>query len=246
MQSGRDKVSFRASLVVLLIDDFTGKPILWNQAKVSISGKKLPVIKKDGYRVFLNLKEKEVCLFCESGIYEKKEDRVFLPLEEKVHIIRLLPNRSYPLPFGNTCVSGRIKPKEMAVFWEKKKRGYKLLRKYEREENKEEISIYNPEQKNLIGKAFFIQNKEQREYFRLLEKKKDGYRMDRSLAHSYPKIGTEITPLYEVQADEWGDFFFPLIGSSKEEIVLGGSYFFKEGEWNLKLGSVNEISFEEE
>ena len=93
-----DTVAYSGTLVVLCIDKETGRPVTGSNVRVWIEGLKPPVIKEDGYRIFLNVKEADVSIHCESGIYEPQE--VELHYEEwdesEVLTIELTPGRAYP------------------------------------------------------------------------------------------------------------------------------------------------------
>lgn len=237
----KDSVTFSVSLAVLVIDDFTGKPILGNAVRAYIPGQKAPIIKSDGYRVFINVEEAEVELICESAAYEKRVEKISLRDTEEVHIVRLMPNRSYPVVNGTTCVSGHSEMADSILFWNKGNKGYRLLSDYTASGQEQVIAIYNPDKASLEGKTFLIQDSQQKEFFRIVGSTGKEYRIDRSLLADYSKIGTIIIPVYEVGTDEWGDFFFPLSEMGKQDITLVGRVGQKEKEWKLLSGKNNVI-----
>lgn len=215
--------TIHASLVILVIDDFTGKPVKDSSVRVSIPGQRPPVVKEDGYRIFLNLTESSFIILCESGIYKRREEWVDLSdwKEEEVMILRLLPNAGYPAPASAVRVSGRTQPERRLLFWGSTEHGYRLLRDYECS-HKEKIAIFNPGNKMLVGKKFFICGKEkkQKEYFKVAEAV-DGYcRMYKGLAADYKRAGSRIVPVYEVCSDEDGAFFLLLPGNYEDRIEL--------------------------
>ena len=237
----KDTVTLHVSLAVLVIDDFTGKPVLGNRVKVYIPGQKECVIKNDGYRVFINLQQEEVKLICESAVYERRVERVKLHEIDEVLIIRLMPNRAYPVTNGTTCVSGKCIGRDCVLFWNRENKGYKLFEEYTTLKQNDRITIYNPLKKDLEGKAFLIQNNGKKEFFRMVGKAGNQYRMDRTLSQDYPKVGTLVIPVYEVRTDEWGDFFFPLSESGEKEIILISRVEQTEREWKLVTGKNNFI-----
>ncbi|MBR1627815.1 MAG: DUF4255 domain-containing protein [Lachnospiraceae bacterium] len=97
--AGADSASSYRSLVVLCIDKETGRPVTGSNARVYIEGVKPPVIKDDGYRVFLRVSDKEsVTIHCQSGIYEPCEREIDLQEwdDSEVVEIELEPGESYP------------------------------------------------------------------------------------------------------------------------------------------------------
>lgn len=237
----KDAVAFYVSLAVLVIDDFTGKPILGNAVRAYIPGQKAPIIKGDGYRVFINIDEDEVELVCEGAAYEKRVEKILLCDVEEVHIVRLMPNRSYPVVNGTTCVSGHCERAAGLLFWNKENKGYKLLGDYAASKQEQTINIYNPDRVSLEGKTFLIQSSQKKEFFRIVGNFEKEYRIDRRLSADYSRIGTVIIPVYEVGTDEWGDFFFPLSETGKEDITLVSRVGEKEAEWKLLRGKNNVI-----
>lgn len=245
-----DRVRFHASLVVLVIDDFTGRPVVGSNVKVSIREQKPPVVKGDGYYVFVNLTETSVTLLCESGIYEQRTEQVDLAggMENEVLIIRLLPNAQYPIPSNTTCISGRTQPGRRLLFWNSDGKGYKLLYDYtcQEKENEHLIDIFNPDNKEMEGKVFFIcgQDERKKEYFTIVGKTDQHYRMDRPLSRDYKKVGTVIMPVYEIYADERGEFFLPVAGNydQKTELICQAEGDKEDKKFELLPGRNNEIT----
>lgn len=89
-----EQVTFHTSLVVLVIDDLTGKPVLGNKVRVATANGILPVVKEDGYRVFVNLRQGEVNVICGSSEYERQERTVDPEKQQDVLEIRLCPKES--------------------------------------------------------------------------------------------------------------------------------------------------------
>ncbi len=96
---GTDSLSSYKTLVVLCTDRETGRPVTAGNARVYIEGVKPPVIKEDGYRVFLNINDKEpVTIRCQSAIYEPCERTVDFNEwdDSSVVEIELIPGENYP------------------------------------------------------------------------------------------------------------------------------------------------------
>lgn len=241
--------AFHASLVVLVIDDFTGEPALDGKVTVLIPGHRPPVVKSDGYHVFVNLSEDKVEVLCESKIYEPKKEQVELTgrSEDEVFIIRLVPSAGYPVPSDAACVSGQTQPGRKLMFWKAFGDNYRLLYDYVSREQEEDnlLAIYNPHNKEIEGKAFFIcdKKKKEKEYFKVISKTDQYCRIDRALRGDYKKIRTSIVPVSEICADETGRFFLPVQGNRNRKIEL---FCRAEGEeekrFLLQPGRVNTIT----
>lgn len=204
-----DHRSMHVSLVVLAIDDFTGRTITDKKVNVLIEGQKPIAVKEDGYRVFVNLHEKKVTLSCKSRYYQPQSKEIALAQidEQEVFILRLVPSPEYPFPDGVTSVRGQTRANATLWFWSEEQNGYKLLSDYHAEN--EMLEIYVPKERILLGKAFLICDRERgnKELFRITEKKERQYRMDRRLSHDYKKTAAIVTPAHEITADESGRFF---------------------------------------
>jgi len=248
----QDTVSFHASLVVIPVDDFTGKPVTGSKVRVFIPGQKPPVVKKEGYYVFINLTEPEVALHCESGLYHPRTEEIRLGETEELCVfrIRLSPNASYPIPSGTTCVTGTAVPGRRVRF-RCTDGAYKLLYEYRcAGEGSSYISLYNPEHREFAGKTFLIQDrdKKHREYFTVAGTDEEGRcRLSEPLQHDYKKVGSIIFPIYEVCANERGDFFLPIGNSGLAEAAW---LWETEGEKEireiiLKPGQINSLIWKE-
>ena len=220
-----ERKGFHASLVVLVIDDFTGNPIVDGNVTVSIPGHRPPVVKSDGYHVFGNLPEMKISLVLESKVYECRMEQVDLADrdEDEVLVMRIMPGARYSFPADTICVSGQTWPGRKLLFWSGGGKTVRLLENY-RCQGREEpvIALYNPGEKELVGKTFFIsgRKKEEKEYFKIIGGSGRRCVMDRQLSRDYHKIGTRIVPVQEICADETGNFFLPVAGDGKRQTEL--------------------------
>lgn len=248
----------KASLVVMLIDDFNNRMITGNKAKVSIADEKPPIQKPEGYSVFTNLSTgyKEVVI--ESSVYEGQVVPVTLTendLPYSLLKVRLSPGRTYLLPSGTTCLEGRAMPgSQMRIFSRGGEKTWKLLEDYSYGAgNHLEIGIYHPEDHNLEGQILYIENRDQTKYefLRILKAAGSGgrYRLSFPLKNAYKKIGTAIYPVHLVCADEQGYFFLPILNMKEE-----AAEFFYETEgagqkmqsFLMRKGMVNKVNLRKE
>jgi len=243
-----ERVAIHAALAVLLLDDFTGKPVEAGKVSVSIPGQPPPVIKGDGYWIFVNLTESFLTLLCDSDIYRHWEGQVELGKQtmEEAFVVRLQPGSSYPFPSDVTCVAGQTEAGRQLFFWEAEGKKYRLLSDYRSSGNQEGhwIDLYQMREREAVGKFFSICERDGKgkEYFRLTGIEGGHCCMDRVLERDYSKIGTVVVPVYEICADQEGKFFFPLkrrCGSESELICQAEG---EEKRFRLFPGRVNRIT----
>lgn len=220
-----ERKGFHASLVVLVIDSFTGKPVVDGNVVVSIPGQRTPVVKSDGYHVFVNLTETKISLVLESKVYECRMEQVDLTdrEEDEVLVMRIMPGARYSFPADTICVSGQTWPGRKLLFWSSGGETVRLLEDYRCQgQDGSVIAIYHPDEKELVGKTFFIsgREKEEKEYFRIIGGSGRVCQMDKPLSRDYHKIGTMLVPVQEIHADETGNFFFPIPGDGKRQMEI--------------------------
>lgn len=212
-----EHVRIGVSLVVAAIDDFNDKPISSNKLRVWIEGEKPAIQKEEGYYVFVNLQRREFVLNLEGGLYHKQQIYIdllkFSQNAGKILKVRMIPNRSYPIPNNTTCIEGKAeKNKLILVYSEEYLEPYKLLYGYQ--SGDENINIFHPDDVDIEGKNLLIKNKAETwtEFFRIDEKKeeKNLYRLSVPLKYDYKKIGTVIYPVFTIGTDKNGEFYLPL------------------------------------
>lgn len=255
MGSIREQISIQVSLVIAAVDDFTGRPVSGSQLHVWIDGERPPVAKEGGYYIFTNLRTAHPVIHLAGPVFHRQEivldEKKRMQYEGKVLKVRMIPNRSYPVPRGTTCVQGHAAPGSTVLAYNKTlKEPFKLLYPYTA--GQEEIRIFHPDEMDLEGKSFCIRNKEgtQQELLQIARQpaafETSGlYQLYLPLAHSYRKIGTVIYPVYVSKADQSGDFYLPAAGIDTDTAVF---VFWMEGseqrqkEIKLQSGKVNLLS----
>ncbi len=216
-------VCLRASLVIQIIDDFTNRIVLDYPLHVWTEEGRKPIQKKDGYYVFLNIKEDLMHLHIDSAYFFSYEKVIYmkqLNLSEPVIKVRLQPNHFYPLPRGTTCIEGKIAPKTKLKVWCPTMTGYiRLMQDYRGNEDTT-ICIFNPNQTDIEGKAFCIveKEKEMETFFikKVENRKEETYLLKNSIKSDYKKMLAKIYPILLLEADEEGNFFAPIPFLEKE------------------------------
>lgn len=248
-------VKIMSSLVVMAIDDFTGKAIENNNVRVWIDGERPSIVKQGGYRIFTNLKNESFVLKLVGGQYLYQEipftREKLKQYEGRSFKVRMLPNRCYPIPSDTTIVEGMGRPHtEYIAYCREAFSPYKLLCAYEKGAG--QISIFHPENVDIEGKSLYICTKdtEEMEFF-MVEGKSDGtqpaYLLEHPLQREYKKIGTMIYPSFRILTDEDGKFYFPITGIKKEELVF--SFLHPESREirreKLTAGRINKVTLED-
>lgn len=201
------------SLVILPIDDFTEQVITGSVLRMyTEEGKRSSIRKPDGYHVFCDLMGSSIRICVESPLYQKQTIEFSLSDASKVHLIRMLPNTSYPIPKDATCVRGKLKSgSRIRIFFPEQKKSYKLLYDYIPGEQESSLSLFCPETAQLEGKTLCIKDSEEEtEFFRVKVQNKENCLLEQPLGKMYKKIGTSVYPVYEAFADDDGVFYLPI------------------------------------
>ena len=213
----------KLSLSVQLTDDLTGQPIRGSNARVWIDGRK-PPIKKDGGRyIFTDLEPGEYILKAEGGTYTYTETVCTVSESGMKSVtIRLIPNRSYPLPSDAVHIEGKAEPGAVIrMYSDDKHSAFKLL--YDAEKGSDIIGIYHGSGVNLLGKLLKIMSPDGTgEYIKIAafeNKEKSEYKLSKELDNGYMKLGTVIIPASECVADSKGRFLL-LIKNTQSEPQL--------------------------
>ena len=246
-----DHLKMTASLVVLLVDDFTGKTITGGSVRVSIAEQKPPVRKNEGYYVFINLPVGELEVTAEGGVYETKRIMVTTGTDgnQQVLRLRLTPGRAYPIPADATSVEGVAEPNSTVYIISRERAGaMKLLYDYDPAgESNGVITVFHPTGEDISGRQLFVEgNAQQTELFRLGEAlAEDGaYALGKALVHMYKKIGTTIYPAFSATVNDKGEFRLPIASLREKEgtflcIVVGADT--RSVEVVLKTGAVQRL-----
>lgn len=251
----RDRIHKRVSLIVQVIDDFTEKPLSGSRGRIWIPGNAAPIVKTEGYYVFVNIREPAVELHVENPLYHPRQMTVYLAelgRTDPIIKVRLLPNRCYPIPSGTTCIKGKAEPgSQIRVLAREKGKILKLLVEYggRMSDDRRRLTIYNPDNADLDGRCFLIEDKDKKhsEYFtvaRTLEGETKSYLLSQPLLSSYKKIGTSIYPVHITQADEEGNFFLLLSGGTgdrQEYRISAAGTQQVSVQCELQQGKVNEV-----
>lgn len=202
------------SLVVLPVDDFTERVITGSGLRMYTEEGKRPSIRKpDGYHVFCNLTGSTIRICVEGPLYQKQTLDLPLGDPSKVYVVRMLPNASYPIPAGATCVRGKVKAgSRIRLFFPEQKKSYKLLYDYTPGKENRSLALFCPETVELEGKTLCIKSSsgEEGEFFRVKGQKEETCQLEHPLEKGYKKIGTSVYPVYEVSADGEGSFYLPI------------------------------------
>ena len=251
----KEQVSMQMSLVIAVVDDFTGCPVRSDRLDVWAEGERRPIVKEGGYYIFSDLREKSIILHLEGKVFFPQilelDEEVLAQYQNKVLKVRMLPNRAYPIPDNTTCVGGHAPCGSVIMAYNRAyENPFKLLTPYTK--GSEQIAVFHPDDMELEGKTLLIQDKEQthQDIFRVTDKsdtEKKTYQMEKPLLNSYKKIGTTLYPVYVTEADKNGEFYLPIRGvhAKKTEfsIWLADGKKPKEKVLELSSGRLNKIDF---
>lgn len=208
----------RVSLAVLLIDDFTSRPIVG--PGVTVSARELsrrPIRKDDGYFLFLDSAEPSLEITARAWAYHPAVMRVelnTLPPLRPVVKLRLTPNRNYTIPNQTTCLEGCAPAgSTLRLFCENDPRPLRLLYDYAAADGGL-IRLYDPAESDQEGREFaLLRRGEQTPEFFTVRRgtgEEGEWLMAAPLARECRKAGATVLPVSGAQADEAGRFFLPL------------------------------------
>ena len=218
----RGRIRRRVSAAVLVLDDFTGRPI--TTADLQVTAAELldrPVRKGDGYFLFLDSPVPRLTVTARAWAYHPATVQLELsalsPLRPVVKL-RLTPNRNYSIPSQTTCLEGTALPGTMVqAFCLNDPKPLRLLYDYTREgpEGGRLLQLYDPAGSDLEGRRFALLRKgeEQAECFSVLdcpEGVEGGCLLESPLGRDCKKAGATVLPVYTAQADDSGRYFLPL------------------------------------
>lgn len=249
----KDYIKLGVSLVVTPIDDFNNKPIGQSKLRVWIEGEKPAIQKQEGYYVFVNLKKKNFVLHLEGDIYCHQEilldEAKLKEYEQDALKVRMIPNHCYPMSPDTTCIEGKASPDvTIQIYSEEHANPYKLLYTYEK--GSKQMSIYHPNDINIEGKTLLIKNKNdtQGEFVQIEGKREEEravvYNIRYPLDNEYKKIGAILYPVYTIQTDSKGEFYFPIanIYTEKTSFIFGiQKEDFRKKVIELEAGKVNKV-----
>lgn len=162
MNGRGEHVRHRVSLVLELWDDFTDRPISDPSVVITASGLIRPLRKEEGFYVFVNC-PMPVHVEIRSERYETEEFDAGMQ-DGKAVILkkRLRPGKNYPLPDGTTCVTGCAEPGTVIEVAAEESSGlWRLFSDYHSEKLPESMELFNPYEKQLEGRRFFILDKDE-------------------------------------------------------------------------------------
>lgn len=98
--NGVESIGSGRTLVVLCIDQKTGRPVDGSHVKVRMEHADRPILKEGSYRIFTHIEGDQTVIHCESSIYEPADVEVDLQKWDGSEVleIELVPGAHYPRP----------------------------------------------------------------------------------------------------------------------------------------------------
>ncbi len=225
----KGQISVHVSLILFLIDDYTGRRISSSAVQIRVEGAKKPIYKKEGYYIFTNLQKKEVMVSIQAPEYQTVKKLIDLQeLEggEPLVKIRLQPGRCYSLLNEMTVLTGKTEPFSiLRAASVQSSYFYRLLYDYKKEKENQ-IHIFNLAKADLEAKSFLIWQRDVGEYefFDIRKAQEEGGEVFEveALKKEYKKAATKIFPVFLGQADEEGSFFLAMgnLEGEEAEVIL--------------------------
>ena len=218
----RAHIRRKVSLAVLVLDDFTGRPI--TAADLTVTASEVlsrPVRKGNGYFLFLDSPSPRLSVTARAWAYHPARievDLSALPALHPVVKLRLTPNRNYSIPMQTTCLEGSAPPgTQVQVFCRNDPKPLRLLYDYavDGPEGGRLLQIYDPTGSDLEGRRFALLHKgeERAECFSVLDRLEEaegGCLLAAPLKRDCKKAGATVLPIFTASADDGGRYFLPL------------------------------------
>lgn len=204
-------ISIRAELVVQILDELTGQPVIsgGKQVKIQTEHGNLPLEKGNGYYVFLRPVELGTLFHIEVWGYQTQEVRLKeQDMVQGIWRIYMEPGKQYPMSKRCYSLFGKGEPGEERILICPPDGSLGLRADYTAGE--EMISLYVRTGTVLMEKSFQIREQEQVEFLSFSKAEgKDSYeyRLDLPLQKSYHVRQAAFYPVRRVTADEQGEFF---------------------------------------
>lgn len=225
----KGQISVHVSLILFLIDDYTGRRISSSAVQIRVEGAEKPIYKKEGYYIFTNLQKKEVMVSIQAPEYQTVKKLINLQElegEEPLVKIRLQPGKCYSLLNEMTVLTGKTEPFSiLRAASVQSSYFYRLLYDYKKEKENQ-IHIFNSAKADLEAKSFLIwqRNAGEYEFFDMGKAQEEGGEVFEvgALKKEYKKAATKIFPVFLGQADEEGSFFLAMgnLEGEEAEIIL--------------------------
>ena len=247
-----DEIHRHVSLVILPIDEFTGKRILSPDFLVRVQGAACPIIKQDGYRVFVGeFATQEIIVMLEGRFYRKKRITVDLSgIEESSPVVAVpvLPDRDYAFPSGTFFMEGRLP--EGALLWAAGCSAWGMYRlSRDCEVGDMTLSVFRGGEEKSAGRGFLLTEREGegREWVEFDvsdDFMQSIYRLKRPVRHPHGRVGTNLYPLLCYEADAMGTEYFIAFPGEKDVTEISvrcrllADNGTKEYEFFLKTGEI--------
>lgn len=226
-----EKINVHLSKAVLIKDAFSEETLTTGmQIRVFPDGQ--PVLKPDGYCLFLNMEQEEFEVEIDSPVYRHRTIRLKADGGEQTEEIFLYPSKAYPVKSGSTWIFGLALPEtELWFHFEESGGECKLLCDYHKED--ERISIFKKGKNGRGKKNWYIWDKEEKtgEYFQVQDNsdEQEVYGLVCPLKSDYRKKNAVLYPAFLYMTDETGELYILLDHLKDENYELHYS-FCKKGE----------------
>lgn len=213
----QSRIHIKVQAVILVLDDFTGKPVDSKLIRLGIPGGTRVIPKPGGCFAIIDYPSRLMEFDISSPIYDTVhicEDLEAFEESCPMISVRLIPGRRYPIPEGITSLEGYAAPTEtlMAVCIEQA-RPMRLLFDYDRKKDRESIKIYHMPGEVLEGRRFaLVSGKTVPECMEISKKEQEEglYRLKTPLTKNYKKTEISICRISRGKSTDNGYFRIPL------------------------------------
>lgn len=215
----KDQWSFKVSLVLLPVDDFTGNIIKSPDIHISVPQAGRAIVKPDGFWIFPQLREPTVSVTLYGNHYQRQAVTIdVFPLSRKhpAEIIRILPSRACPFPPATVYMEGNI-PEGATLYAAAGSAKNALRLSLDGQTGDQSVAIFRENKKNLDGKTYLLitSKTENGTYetdwvtFTSTTDSENGiFQIKTPLNHAHPKKTSVLYPAVTYPADTMGTAYF--------------------------------------
>lgn len=228
----RESFGRKTPLVILPIDEFTGTVIRDPALEVFVEGAGKPLIKQEGFRVFLNgaakIAERDIVVTLRGSAYQEMRVSIAADRIEQKHPvveIGMKPGRNYPFPPGTLYIEGSLP--EHAALWVAKEEGAGALRLYaDARMGDDRLRIYQDKSQDLSRHSYLLleQGGKNREWVTCTEAadfSQGIYQLSDYLIHDYTRERAKLYNAVSCERDILGeDCFLAFPGEPGQEMTI--------------------------
>lgn len=217
MKGLEERIYLHIPLVILPLDEFTGKVIKSPDFRVLVEGAGRPFIKPEGYRIFMGELNKEVSVALWGRGYQEMKIKVSLAaLKHKNPVVKIYvkPGRDYLFPAGTVYMTGKLPEHSVLLAAGMSCPGAGKLR-LDCKEGDDTLAVYQKTPKDIDGMTYLLADRRgetgKEDWAELLaatDFEGGVYLLKEPLCYNHPRARTGLFPAVRHVSDLQGEAYF--------------------------------------